>query len=493
MNERLRPLAARIESFIRFWLAEPQRARRIYPALLLLVTFFAWFPSLFTGLDLGNPDDFYHITQAALHHTPEDIAGWFTRGYWAYTHYEYRPLTRLSLLINYLLAGPRPWAYHLGNVLLHFLCVYLLTTFLVQAGATLWAARLSGLIAAVFPPGQMAVSWINGRQDLLCAVFLLAGVCLFANWLSGRPWLHLVGAALCVLLSALAKEPGAAAPLFLLAMAFLLPGKRSIESIGIPVGQERELLPPPPGRTAVRPYESGETFTRDPIVIRFAGVIAVCLALVPYTYFRLQAWPLDQYTEQNAFQLRGLDVAISWFFNDLMIPRLHELVKVWWPQKLLIFFSPRFSRLFVEQIAFWAGLLMLLRNQRRLLALGLAWKAVFYLPVYNLYWNPAFTHYRYLPNLGTAWLVGLAAWELAGWASARLHRLGRPLIRWTIVGLSLLLLLRFYLIQLDRRWPPWSLVMKGGPTPPVSFTRDLKGKDAPRFDDAAIYPPGERP
>jgi len=35
--------------------------------------------------------------------------------------------------------------------------------------------------------------------------------------------------------------------------------------------------------------------------------------------------------------------------------------------------------------------------------------------------------------------------------------------------------------------------VKGGPAPPVSFTRDLKGKGAPRFDDMAIYPPGERP
>ncbi len=459
MNERLQSVAAKIEGFLRRLRVEPQRARRLYPAALLLLTLFAWFPSLFTGLELSNPDDFYHITQAALHHTPRDIAGWFTRGYWAYTHYEYRPLTRLSLLINYLLAGPRPWAYHLGNILLHFLCAYLLAVFLTQTGAPLWGARLAGSIAAVFPPGQMAVAWINGRQDLLCAVFLLAGVCLFADWLLGKPWFNLLGAALCILLSTLAKEPGAAAPIFLLVMVFLLPSK----------SVKRSHL------------------------IGFAGVILICLALIPYVYLRLRAWPLGQYAAQNAYQLRGLDVAVSWFFSDLMTPRLYELVRVWWPQKLLIFFSPRFSRLFIEQLAFWAGLFILFQRQRRLLALGLAWKAVFYLPVYNLYWNPAFTHYRYLPHLGTAWLVGLTAWELAGWASARLHRLGRPLVRWSIVGLGLLLLLRFYFMQLDRRWPPWSLVMKGGPAPPTSFTRDLKGKDAPRFDDTALYPPGERP
>jgi hypothetical protein len=423
---------------------------------MLLLLGFVWFPSLFTGLDLANPDDFYHITQAALHHTPQEVAGWFTRGYWAYTHYEYRPLTRLSLLLNYLLAGPRPWAYHLGNVLLHLGCAYLLAALAARLGAPLWAARLSGLIAAILPPGKMAVTWINGRQDLLCAFFVLAGACLFVDWLGGRRWPRLAAAALCVLLAALAKEPGAAAPLFLLGLVFLTPGKR-------------------------------------PLAHRLAGVVGVSISLIPYVILRLRAWPLDQYADQNSLQLRPLSVAVTWFFGELMAPRLYELVTTWRSQGLLLIFSPRFPRLFLEQAAFWVGLLALFRNQRSLLAVGLAWKATFFLPVYNLYWNPAFTHYRYLPHLGTALLVGLAVWELAAWGAGRLHGVGRPLVRWAIVAVGLLLLGRYYVRQLEQRWPPWSLIVKGGSPPPVSFTRDLKGKDAPRFDDAAIYAPRERP
>jgi len=442
----------RVAALVRQFLANPRRA---YPAALLVFTLVIWFPTLFTGLDLANPDDFYHTTQAALHHTPRDILGWSTRGYWAYTHFEYRPLTRVSLLANYLVFGPRPWGFHLVNVLLHFGCALLLAAALTRAGAPLWGSRLSGVVAAVFPPGQMAVSWINGRQDLLCGFFLLAALCLWLDWLAGRSGARLLGAAACSLLSALAKEPGAVAPAVFLATAFILPSRRA-------------TLP------------------------RLGAVALVALVLAPYVVLRLRAWPMGDYAAQNALQLRPLSVSITWLLSDVLVPRPYELATTWRQQGLLVFFSPRFPRLLIEQIAFWAALAILIKRQPRLLALGVAWKVLLFLPVHNLYWNPAFTHYRYLPHLGTAALVGVASWELAGWAAARMHRWGRPAVRWSLIALGLALLLRFYTGQLDFRWPAWSLIVQGGPKPPASFGRSLTGPGKPQFDEAAIYPAGER-
>jgi 4-amino-4-deoxy-L-arabinose transferase-like glycosyltransferase len=455
-RERMWGVLDRAETFIRLLLAEPPRARRVYPWVLLLFTLIIWFPTLFTGLDLANPDDFYHTTQAALHHTPRDILGWFTRGYWAYTHLEYRPLTRLSLLANYFVFGPRPWGFHLVNVLLHFGCAFLLVAALTKAGAPVWAARLSGGVAVVFPPGQMAVSWINGRQDLLCGFLLLAALCLWLDWVAGKSWARLLGAAACSLLSALAKEPGAVAPAVFLASAFIIPSRRAI-------------------------------------VPRLGAVGLVALVLAPYVVLRLRAWPMGDYAAQNALQLRPLSVSITWLLSDVLVPRLYEVATTWRQQGLLIFFSPRFPRLLIEQIAFWVGLAILVKRQPRLLALGVAWEVLLFLPVHNLYWNPAFTHYRYLPHLGTAALVGVAAWELAGWAAARMHGWGRPAIRWSLIALGLALLVRFYIGQLDFRWPPWWLIRQGGPKPPATFGRSLTGPGKPRFDESAIYAPGERP
>ncbi len=454
MRERLRGIVERVEGFTRLLLAEPQRARRAYPILLLLFTFALWFPSLFAGLDLANPDDFYHITQAALHHSPEDVAKWFTRGYWAYTHFEYRPLTRLSLLANYLIGGPRPWTFHLGNVLLHFTSALLLAAVMVLAGAPIWAARLCGAVAAVFPPGRMAVIWINGRQDLLCAVLLLSALYFFLRWLAGGPWANVVGAAACAVLSALAKEPGATAPIVMLAAALLFPTKRTLSQ-------------------------------------RLLAVGAVSVVLLPYVWLRLKAWPMDQYLAQNAPQLRSLTVGVVWLFRELLAPRPYELATVWVRQGVHILFSRDLPVLLLEQLAFWAGLVVLVRRQWRLLALGIVWQIALFLPVYNLYWNPAFKHYRYLPHLGTAMLVGLAAWELAAWSASKMHSWGRPLVRWSIIAVALGLLLKYYLGQIDLQWPPWWLIKQGGPKPPATLGRSLTGPERPRFDEKSIYPPGE--
>lgn len=445
--------AERVEEAVRRLLAEPERGRRGYAVMLLAVTLVVWFPALFAGLDLSVPDGFYHITQAALHHSPGEVGGWFVRGYWAYTHYEYRPLTRLSLLVDYLIWGRRPVGFHLSNVLLHFACAFLLAAVMVRAGAPVWGARFSGLVAVVFPAGQMAVSWINGRQDVLCAALLLGGVLFFVNWLAGRPWPHLVGAIVCTLLSALAKEPGAAAPLFMLAAALLVRTRRAL-------------------------WE------------RLGGLALVAAPLIPYVFLRLRAWPLDQYVEQNANQLRSLNVGISYLLSDLLAPRPYELATFWRRMGLYVFVSPSFPQMLLEQVAFWVAAVVLVGRQRRLLALGVIWKVVLFLPVYNLYWNPAFSHYRYLPHLGTAWLVGLAAWELSGYAAARLRSWGRPLVRWSVIAVGLLVLLRYYSVGLEHRWPRWSLMVKGGPKPPASFCRDLQGPEAPfRLDDYAISGP----
>ncbi|HUU53750.1 MAG TPA: hypothetical protein VMY87_02430 [Armatimonadota bacterium] len=450
----MRIVAARIEDWVRRLLAEPDRARRVYPVALLLLTLLVWFPTLFVGVEVANPDDFYHITQTALHHTPQDVAGWFTRGYWAYTHFEYRPLTRLSLLVNWWIAGPRPWAFHLGNVLLHFLCAWLVAGLAARTGAPVWGARLAGAVAAVFPPGQMAVDWINGRQDLLCGVLLLAGVNLYVGWMKGRSGWHLAGAAACVVGAVLAKEPGAAAPLFLAAAAAVVPGKRG-------VGQ------------------------------RALGILLIVIVLLPYVWVRMQAWPMEEYARQNAPQLRAMSVSVTWLFRDLLTPRVVELWSRWLPQGLTLPFDASFPQLLVEQVAFWAGLIVLLRRQRRQLALGVAWQVALYLPVHNLYWNPAFKHYRYLPHLGTAWLVGVAAWELAGWAAGRMHAWGRPLVRWSVVAVALALMFCYYIGQLDYRWPSWQMIRQGGPKPPATFGRSLTGPGKPQFDERSIYPPGE--
>ncbi len=418
-------------------LLEPDRARLLFPLLLLALTLIVWFPTLFYGLDLSNPDDYYHTTDAALRHSFKDISGWFIDGYWAYNHYEYRPLTRLSLLLTYLVWGPHTLGYHLTNVLLHFACAWLLGALLVTAGAAKWPARLAAVIWVVFPQTFMAVRWVNGRQDLQCAAFVLAAVWFFGKWLAGKPWGYAAGAAVCVVCAALTKEPGAITPAFLLVVAFTFPGRR-------------------------------------PWPQKLAAVFVMGLLLVLYVFLRLRAWPMDSYNQLYAYQLRPLDFRLQGpFARELLAPALYPLFYVLPGLGGYLLVATNRDELICQQIAFWAGLAILLRWQPRLLLIGLAWKLIFFLPVYSLYWNNSFTHYRYLPTLGTAWLAGLVLWELGVWFCARARRWLRPAARWSVVALMFALTLRFYLVQMPLAWPPLADIAKGGPPPPEGFGKNI--------------------
>jgi len=86
----------------------------------------------------------------------------------------YRPLTVLTFRLNYALGGLDPFGYHLGNVAAHVAaCVLLLLVGRVVFG-NITTAGVAALLFATHPVHTEAVAAIVGRQELLCAAFLLA-------------------------------------------------------------------------------------------------------------------------------------------------------------------------------------------------------------------------------------------------------------------------------------------------------------------------------
>jgi protein O-mannosyl-transferase len=92
------------------------------------------------------------------------------------------PITWLSFAIDHAVWGLRPTGYHLTNVLLHaanagLVCV--LAARLLRK-ATAWPDGICGiggvataLLWALHPMRVEAVSWLTGRRDVLCGLFLL--------------------------------------------------------------------------------------------------------------------------------------------------------------------------------------------------------------------------------------------------------------------------------------------------------------------------------
>ena len=129
----------------------------------------------------------------------------------------YRPLTFLSLLVDYRVFGNAPIAYHLHNLVIHIanaILVGILANRLGYGpGVSTWAAVLYSCSSPSFEP----VIWPAARFDLLATLFSLLAILSSLEYLR-RGGLFLVGAGLSLVAALLNKEIGYAVPLIIAAL-----------------------------------------------------------------------------------------------------------------------------------------------------------------------------------------------------------------------------------------------------------------------------------
>jgi hypothetical protein len=148
---------------------------------------------------LGNPQ----ITEPS---SASDLlwTDWFDRGGTGSIGY-YRPVTKASFRLTYALAGPSPFAFHLGNLALHAIAVLLLTLLLLQlferplalVGAMLWGLH---------PMTVQAVQNVTARSDVLAGAFFLGTLVLVARWTRTGRWPWLFASAVTAALAMGSKE-----------------------------------------------------------------------------------------------------------------------------------------------------------------------------------------------------------------------------------------------------------------------------------------------
>lgn len=122
-----------------------------------------------------------------------------------------RPLSALSMWLDRRVWGTRAWGFHLTNLALHALAVFLLVRLACSVGLAPRRAALAAIAWGVGIPAA-AGGWISGRTDVLAAVCALAGVLALLRWQRGgaRGWFAIAivaGAA-----AGLCKESGLVAP-----------------------------------------------------------------------------------------------------------------------------------------------------------------------------------------------------------------------------------------------------------------------------------------
>ncbi len=136
----------------------------------------------------------------------------------------YRPAVLLSLHIDDLLSGHRPWLFHLTNVLINSLNTVLVLVLARKLTGRDAAALIAALFFIVFPVHVEAVTFISCRTDLLSTFFVLAAMIFWWNASrgDGRPvWGILSG--LSIVPAVFSKESALMLPAVLAVFEVLLP------------------------------------------------------------------------------------------------------------------------------------------------------------------------------------------------------------------------------------------------------------------------------
>jgi Flp pilus assembly protein TadD len=148
--------------------------RRDLWAGLLLAAFCALFHARAATFGFTGTDDVMQVVEEApflgdLSNAPSVFGrGLFiqsgARGY-------YRPVVTLSFMLDSQWAGPRPFAFHFTNVLLHVLTTLVLFRVARRLGFARDVALVMGAIPVVHPSTTEAASWIPARGDDLLGLW----------------------------------------------------------------------------------------------------------------------------------------------------------------------------------------------------------------------------------------------------------------------------------------------------------------------------------
>jgi len=153
---------------------------------LILFSLITVLPILIYLNSLGNTfvyDDYLTITNNYFIREWRYLSAFFNQKYFVISNeLTYRPVVTLSYFVDYAIWQLRPWGYHLTNLIIHTLNVYLvyfITYYLFKNRIT---AFISCLLFSIHPIFSEAVNAVSYREDLLSASFLLVAFILFIKY-----------------------------------------------------------------------------------------------------------------------------------------------------------------------------------------------------------------------------------------------------------------------------------------------------------------------
>jgi len=196
---------------------------------LILFALITVLPLLIYLNSLGNTfvyDDYLTVTNNHFIREWRYLSAFFNQKYFVVSNeLTYRPIVTLSYFVDYAIWQLKPWGYHLTNVIIHTINVYLVYFAAYCLFRNRTTAFISCLLFSLHPIFSEAVNAVSYREDLLSATFLLAAFILFVKYnqnptrrsFSIRYPLSL----LSYLLAMVSKETATVLPLLILSYEFI--------------------------------------------------------------------------------------------------------------------------------------------------------------------------------------------------------------------------------------------------------------------------------
>ena len=153
---------------------------------LILFSLITVLPVLIYLNSLGNTfvyDDYLTITNNHFIRERRYLSAFFSQKYFAISNeLTYRPVVTLSYFVDYAIWQLQPWGYHMTNLIIHTLNVYLVyfTAYLLFKNRI--TAFISCLLFSIHPIFSEAINAVSYREDLLSASFLLVAFILFIQY-----------------------------------------------------------------------------------------------------------------------------------------------------------------------------------------------------------------------------------------------------------------------------------------------------------------------
>lgn len=361
------------------------RRNQLAALFVVVIAFFVYANSLGNGFVWDDSDVI--VTNPALRGSPftlfqsiDTIGDNETLPY-------YRPLTILTFLIEERLHGLMPFPMHLINVLLHAATAFLVYLLVRSFGSEIKTAFLAAVLFAVHPINTEVVDFISARNGLLSGFFILLAYPIHRGSVLRKNLSGGFIAAFFLLAGLFSKETA------LVALPFII-------ALEIP---------------AIRTNISGARYQAAMRLLPYAVVLSCYLIMrwMTLSRFGIQTSVIPGMGAeklQNIYKIPDLWERMA---NNLYILPRYMLTMIW-PVALSMRytipgnFQPFILSLTVAWLCIAAVMSWLFtRGRSQITFFGLAWFALFYVPVSGIAMfpsSPMADRYMYVPAIGL-WLI----------------------------------------------------------------------------------------